>query len=198
MQHHGSQTHLHCSIVQMYLKTWELQKFQPHIRDGSMYMRSLAKIPVLIMHSATREAQSEAMVCNWVEFLASFGASVLDEDGNPIMQYSGSNRCYTADGMITLEHMLRKELPHMLRQSHSRYSRRAKLSHAVHGPVHGIHSTIAEQSEVAGKVGMTMLPVYNEGDTAHSCLGGLDLAVNTYIDDEHKEAAKTFIKWLCF
>ena len=53
-----------------------------------------------------------------------------------------------------------------------------------------------EQSDVAGNVGMTMLPVYKEGDTSHSCLGGLDLAVNSSIDDKQKEAAKTFIKWM--
>ena len=53
-----------------------------------------------------------------------------------------------------------------------------------------------EQSDVAGNVGMTMLPVYKEGDTSHSCLGGLDLAINSNIDDKQKEAAKTFIKWM--
>ena len=139
--------------------------------------------------------QSEAMVCNWVEFLASFGTSVLDEDGNPICNsqeaidatqlmadYIGT---YAPEGTTTYAET---ESQQVFQEGKSLTCRTWS----------GTWNTFndPEQSDVAGKVGMTMLPVYKEGDTAHSCLGGLDLAVNTYIDDEHKEAAKTFIKWL--
>ena len=140
-------------------------------------------------------AQSEAMVCNWVEFLASFGASVLDEDGNPT--------CNTQEA-IDATQLMHDYIGTYAPEGTTTYAETESQQVFQEGKAltcrtwSGTWNTFndAEQSEVAGKVGMTMLPVYNEGDTAHSCLGGLDLAVNTYIDDEHKEAAKTFIKWL--
>ena len=49
---------------------------------------------------------------------------------------------------------------------------------------------------MAGKVGVTNLPVANEGDVPHACLGGLDVAINGAISDEQKAAAIEFITWL--
>ena len=140
-------------------------------------------------------AQSEAMVCNWVEFLASFGASVLDEDGKPVCDskeaveatqlmadYIGK---YAPEGTTTYTET----------ESQQVFQEGKALTCSTWS---GTWNTFndPEQSDVAGNVGMTMLPVYKEGDTSHSCLGGLDLAINSNIDDKQKEAAKTFIKWM--
>lgn len=140
-------------------------------------------------------SQSESMVCNWVEFLASFGGSVLDESGAPtcnneaavnatqlMADYIGT---YAPEGTTTYAET---EAQQVFQEGKALTCRTWS----------GTWSTFnnEEESDVAGNVGMTVLPVYTEGDTPHSCLGGLDLVVNTYIDDEHKAAAETFIKWL--
>ena len=49
---------------------------------------------------------------------------------------------------------------------------------------------------MAGNVAVCNLPVATEGQTAHACMGGLDVTVNNAIDDAHKQAAITFIKWI--
>jgi len=140
-------------------------------------------------------SQSESMVCNWVEFLASYGASVLDEDGKPVcnskeavaatQQMKDLIGTYAPEGTTTYSET---ESQQVFQEGKSLTCRTWS----------GTWNTFNDesQSKVAGKVGMTVLPVANEGDTPHSCLGGLDLAVNTYIDSDKKEAAKTFIKWL--
>ena len=140
-------------------------------------------------------AQSEAMVCNWVEFLASYGGSVLSEDGTPtcndeaaiaatqvMADYIGT---YAPEGTTTYAET---EAQQVFQEGKALTCRTWS----------GTWNTFNDesQSDVAGNVGMTVLPVANEGDTAHSCLGGLDLVINTYIDDTQKEAAKTFIKWM--
>lgn len=139
--------------------------------------------------------QSESMVCNWVEFLWSFGGDVLDADGNPVANsaeniaatqlmkdYIGT---YAAEGTTTYAET---ESQQIFQEGKSLTCRTWS----------GTWNTFndAEQSNVAGNVGMTVLPVQTEGDTAHSCLGGLDLVINTYISDEQKAAAETFVKWL--
>lgn len=140
-------------------------------------------------------SQSESMVCNWVEFLWSFGGDVLDADGNPVANsaeniaatqlmtdYIGT---YAAEGTTTYSET---ESQQIFQEGKSLTCRTWS----------GTWNTFndAEQSNVAGNVGMTVLPVQTEGDTPHSCLGGLDLVINTFISDEQKAAAETFVKWL--
>ena len=140
-------------------------------------------------------AQSEAMVCNWVEFLASFGASVLDESGAPacntqeavdatqlMADYIGT---YAPEGTTTYAET---EAQQVFQEG------KALTCRTWSGTWNTFNNP--EESDVAGKVGMTVLPVNAEGDVAHSCLGGLDLVINTYISDEQKAAAETFVKWM--
>ena len=140
-------------------------------------------------------SQSEAMVCNWVEFLWSFGGDVLDADGNPIVNsaeniaatqlmadYIGT---YAAEGTTTYAET----------ESQQIFQEGKALTCRTWSGTWNTFNDEA-QSNVAGNVGMTVLPVQTEGDTAHSCLGGLDLVINTFISDEQKAAAETFVKWL--
>ncbi|HEY9575158.1 MAG TPA: ABC transporter substrate-binding protein [Lachnospiraceae bacterium] len=144
---------------------------------------------------AYQGAKNESMVCNWVEFLASFKGSVLDEEGNPIVNskeamdatqlmadYIGT---YAPEGTTTYSET---ESQQVFQEG------KALTCRTWSGTWNTFNNK--EESSVAGNVGMTVLPVYAKGDESHSCLGGLDLAINTYIDDKQKEAAKTFIKWL--
>ena len=140
-------------------------------------------------------SQSEAMVCNWVEFLASFNASVLDEEGNPV--------CNTPEAVAATQ-MMADLIGTYAPEGTTTYAETEAQQVFQEGKAltcrtwSGTWNTFnnPEESDVAGNVGMTVLPVNEEGDTPHSCLGGLDLAVNTYISDEQKEAANTFIKWM--
>lgn len=140
-------------------------------------------------------AQSEAMVCNWVEFLASTGASVLDDAGNPVCNseeailatqimadYIGT---YAPEGTTTYAET---EAQQVFQEGKSLTCRTwSGTWNTFNNP---------EESDVAGKVGMTLLPVYKEGEASHSCMGGLDLTINPFISDEQKAAAKEFVKWL--
>lgn len=140
-------------------------------------------------------SQSEAMVCNWVEFLASFGASVLDENGTPV--------CNTPEAIAATQ-LMSDFIGTYAPEGTTTYAETEAQQVFQEGKAltcrtwSGTWNTFnnPEESDVAGNVGMTVLPVNEEGDTAHSCLGGLDLAINTYISDEQKAAAKTFVKWL--
>ena len=140
-------------------------------------------------------SQSEAMVCNWVEFLASFGASVLNEEGAPACN---------SEEAIAATQMMADLIGTYAPEGTTTYAETEAQQVFQEGKTltcrtwSGTWNTFnnPEESDVSGKVGMTVLPVNAEGDTAHSCLGGLDLAINTYISDEQKEAAMTFVKWL--
>ena len=140
-------------------------------------------------------SQSEAMVCNWIEFLASFNASVFDEEGSPVCNSEEAIAAtqmmadligtYAPEGTTTYAET---EAQQVFQEGKSLTCRTwSGTWNTFNNP---------KESDVAGNVGMTVLPVNADGDTAHSCLGGLDLVVNTYISDEQKEAANTFIKWM--
>ncbi|MBQ1310686.1 MAG: ABC transporter substrate-binding protein [Blautia sp.] len=140
-------------------------------------------------------SQSEAMVCNWVEFLASFGASVLNEEGAPV--------CNSEEAVLATQ-MMADLVGTYAPEGTTTYAETEAQQVFQEGKAltcrtwSGTWNTFnnPEESDVAGNVGMTVLPVNEENDTSHSCLGGLDLAINTYISDEQKEATKTFVKWL--
>ena len=140
-------------------------------------------------------SQSEAMVCNWVEFLASFGGTVLDEEGNPV--------CNSEENIAATQ-MMADLIGTYAPEGTTTYAETESQQVFQEGKAltcrtwSGTWNTFnnEEESNVAGKVGMTVLPVNEEGEVAHSCMGGLDLVINTYISDEQKEAAKTFVKWL--
>ena len=140
-------------------------------------------------------SQSEAMVCNWVEFLAATGASVLDEEGNPacnteaaiqatqiMADYIGT---YAPEGTTTYAET---ESQQVFQEG------KALTCRTWSGTWNTFNNP--DESDVAGKVGMTLLPVANEGEASHSCMGGLDLTINPFVNDEQKAAAKTFVKWL--
>lgn len=139
--------------------------------------------------------KGEAMVCNWVEFLWSFGGDVLNADGTPNCNSAENIEAtkmmadligtYAPEGVTTYAET----------ESQQVFQEGKALTCRTWSGTWNIFNDEA-QSSVAGNVGMTVLPVYKEGDTAHSCLGGLDLAINTYIDDEHKAAAETFVKYM--
>jgi multiple sugar transport system substrate-binding protein len=140
-------------------------------------------------------SQSEAMVCNWVEFLASYGASVLDDAGAPVVNSPEAIEATTAMRDYIGTYAPEGTTTYAETESQQVFQEGKALTCRTWSGTWNTFNDEA-QSKVAGNVGMTVLPVNEEGETAHSCLGGLDLCINVNIDDAKKEAAKTFIKWM--
>lgn len=139
--------------------------------------------------------QSEAMVCDWCEFIWSFGGEVLDENGTAVCNSAENIEAtkfmadligsYAPEGVTTYAES----------ESEQVFKEGKALTCRTWSGTWNVFNDEAE-SNVAGNVGMTFLPVSKEGDTGHSCMGGLDLVTNVWIDDAHREAANTFIKWM--
>lgn len=139
-------------------------------------------------------AQGESMVCDWVEFLWNHGGEVLNADGTPNINSEANIKAtqkmadwakdFAPEGVTTYT------------ETESEQVFLAGKSLLIRDWSGFWSSANGEGSEVAGKVGVTTLPVGEGGEVGHSCLGGLDLVVNKFIDDEHKDAAIKFITYM--
>lgn len=139
--------------------------------------------------------QSEAMVCDWNEFIWSFGGKVLDENGKPVS--NSKENIEATRFMAGLVGTLAPEDVTTYAESESEeiFKQGKSLTCRTWSGSWNTFNNEAE-SQVAGKVGMTFLPVNDAASSGRSCMGGLDLVTNAWIDEAHKEAANTFIKWL--
>lgn len=144
---------------------------------------------------AYQGSSSEAMVCSWAEFVWNEGGDILNAEGQPAVtdpavvaatdrmaSYIGK---YAPEGTTTYAET----------ESQQVFQEGKSLTCRTWSGTWNIFNNEAESS-VAGKVGVTNLPVANEGDVPHACLGGLDVAINGAISDEQKAAAIEFITWL--
>ena len=139
-------------------------------------------------------AQGESMVCDWVEFLWNHGGEVLKADGTPDIN-SAANIAATQK-MVDWAQNFAPEGVTTYTETESEQVFLAGKSLIIRDWSGFWSSANAEGSEVAGNVGVTTLPIGEGGTEGHSCLGGLDLVVNKYIDDAHKEAAIKFITYM--
>ena len=139
-------------------------------------------------------AQSEALVCNWCEFVWANGGDILDANGKPVANSANNIEAtkimkqlvddYAAEGVTTYTET---ESEQLFKEGKALYLRDWS----------GFWTTGQdESSKVAGKIGAASLPVGPSGTEAHSCLGGLDLVVNNNISDTQKQAAAEFIKYM--
>lgn len=139
-------------------------------------------------------AQSEALVCNWVEFIANNGGGVLDSSGKPIVNSENNIEAtkimadlvknYAPEGITTYtepesEQVFLDGKALFLRDWSGFWSQANR-----------------EGSKVKDLVGVTTLPIGPNGEEPHSTLGGLNLVINKAIDEDQKEAAVDFIKYL--
>lgn len=139
-------------------------------------------------------ALSEALVCNWVEYIANNGGEVLDASGKPVV--NSENNIEATQLMLD---MVKNYAP----EGVTTYTEPESEQVFLDGKALFIRDWSGfwsqankEGSKVKDKVGVTALPVGPKGTEGHSTLGGLNLVINKYIDDEHKEAAVDFIKYL--
>lgn len=139
-------------------------------------------------------AQSEALVCNWVEYVWGNGGDILDEEGKPIAN---------SENNIEATEIMKKLVDEYAPEGITTYTETESEQVFKEGKCLFIRdwsgfwsSGQDEGSKVTGKIAATKLPVGPSGTESHTCLGGLDLVINNNIDDEHKEAAADFISYM--
>lgn len=139
-------------------------------------------------------SKSEAMVTNWLEFIWNSGGEVFGKDGS--FDFPSSSN---VTGTETMLNWVQNYAPAGVTTYAEPESEQVFLD--------GKSLTLRdwsgfwsvgnrEGSKVADKIGATVLPVAEEGDTPYSALGGLDLVINDAIDDEHKAAAVKFLEYM--
>lgn len=139
-------------------------------------------------------AQSDALVCNWVEYVWSNGGDILDKDGNPVVN---------SENNIEATEIMKKLVDEYAPEGVTTYAETESEQVFKEGKCLFIRdwsgfwsSGQDEGSKVTGKIAATKLPVGPSGTESHTCLGGLDLVINNNIDDQHKEAAADFISYM--
>lgn len=139
-------------------------------------------------------AQSESLVCNWVEHVWSNGGDILDADGNPVVN---------SENNIEATEIMKQLVTDYAPEGVTTYSETESEQVFKEGKClfirdwSGFWSTGQDEgSKVTGMIAATKLPVGPSGTESHTCLGGLDLVINNNIDDAHKEAAADFISYL--
>ena len=139
-------------------------------------------------------AQSEALVCNWVEYVWSNGGDILDADGNPVVN---------SENNVEATEIMKKLVTDYAPEGVTTYAETESEQVFKEGKCLFIRdwsgfwsSGQDEGSKVTGKIAATKLPTGPSGTESHTCLGGLDLVVNNNIDDEHKAAAADFISYM--
>lgn len=139
-------------------------------------------------------SKSEALVCNWVEYLWNHGGDVLDASGKPVIN-SPNNIAATN----TMLNWAKTYAP----QGVTTYSEPESEQVFLDGKSLVLRDwsgfwSVAQRdgSKIAGKINATVLPIGEGGTDPHSCMGGLDLVVNKYVDDAHKAAAVEFLRYM--
>ena len=123
---------------------------------------------------AFQGAQSESMVCDWCEFVWNHGGDILDADGKPEV---------TSEAVVTATQLMSDLIGNYAPEGTTTYAEPESQQVFQEGKALTCRTwsgtwnifNDAAQSSVAGKVGACPLPVAKEGDTAHACLGGLDV-----------------------
>ncbi len=139
-------------------------------------------------------AQYEGLVCNALEIFWSYGAKVLDEEGNVVL-----NSPEAVEALQLMVDMVNKDkiTPDGIINFFSGDARAqffaGKLIFMRDWPSGWRKSQDPEQSKVVGKVGMTPLPTGIEGGRSYSTLGGWQIMVSNF--SKHKKEAAEFAKF---
>ena len=139
-------------------------------------------------------AQSEALVCNWVEYVWSNGGDILDADGNAVVN---------TENNVEATEIMKKLVSEYAPEGVTTYTETESEQVFKEGKCLFIRdwsgfwsSGQDEGSKVTGLIAATKLPVGPSGTESHTCLGGLDLVINNNINDTQKAAAADFIAYM--
>jgi len=136
--------------------------------------------------------QYEGLVCNAVEFIASYGGKVVDENNNVVI-----NSPETIKGLKKMVEIVKSDVvPSNITtftepESHTSFIE-GQSAFIRNWPYQYALANDAEQSKIVGKVGVAPLPAGDKGSAA--TLGGWMTAINKY--SKHKEEAWEFVKFM--
>jgi len=139
-------------------------------------------------------ALSEAMVCNWVEYVWANGGTILDENGKAVINSAENIEATKIMVDLAKDYAPKGVTTYTEPESEQVFLEGKAVFHRNWPYVWD--KTSAEGSKVKDKVGFMALPVGPEGTVGSSCMGGLNFAVNGAIDDKQKAAAIDFIKYM--
>jgi multiple sugar transport system substrate-binding protein len=167
----------------------------PSTYEGWMALAAQAKgINEVEYLGSFQSARSEALVCNWVEYVWNNGGDILNASGTPVIN-SANNIAATK----IMFDMAQNYAPAGV----TTYTEPESEQVFLDGKALFIRDWSGfwsqanrEGSKVAGKVAATVLPVGPSGSSSHSCLGGLDLIINKHISAEQKAAAVKFLEYI--
>ena len=136
--------------------------------------------------------QYEGLVCNAVEFIASYGGKVVDENNNVVI-----NSPETIKGLKKMLEIVKSDfVPSNITtftepESHTSFIEGQSVF-IRNWPYQYALANDPEQSKIVDKVGVAPLPAGDKGSAA--TLGGWVTAINKY--SKHKEEAWEFVKFM--
>lgn len=140
-------------------------------------------------------ARYEGLVCDFLEYLWSFGGEVIDEKGKVVIDSSQAVQALqfmvdliykhriTPEGVVTY---MEEDARRVFQKGEAVFMRNWPYAWALLN---------SDDSPVKGKVGVAPLPLGPGGRRA-ATLGGWNLGINKFSSKEEKEAAKKLIKFL--
>lgn len=141
-------------------------------------------------------ARYEGLVCDFMEFLISFGGDVLDDAGNVVI--NSPQAVSALQFMVDLIHKEKISPTAVTTYMEEEARRTFQNGQAVfmrNWPYAWALLNDSKESKVAGKVGVAPLPAGPSGRSA-ATLGGWMLGINKNATPEEKAAAKRLIKFL--
>ncbi|GMB08823.1 carbohydrate ABC transporter substrate-binding protein (CUT1 family) [Thermolongibacillus altinsuensis] len=136
--------------------------------------------------------QYEGLVCNAVEFIASYGGKIVDENNNVVI-----NSPEAIKGLKKMVEIVKSDVvPSNITtftepESHTAFIE-GQAPFIRNWPYQYALANDKEQSKIVGKVGVAPLPAGDAGSAA--TLGGWMTAINKY--SKHKEEAWEFVKFM--
>ncbi len=141
-------------------------------------------------------AKYEGLVCDFTEYLWSFGGDILDDEGNVVID-RGNAAVKALQFMVDMIYKYRIS-PEGVTTYMEEDARRAFQSGTavfMRNWPYAWSLLNGADSPVKGKVGVVPLPAGPSGKRA-ATLGGWNLGINKYSSPKEKEAAKKLIKFL--
>ncbi|ASS99155.1 MULTISPECIES: ABC transporter substrate-binding protein [Geobacillus] len=136
--------------------------------------------------------QYEGLVCNAVEFIASYGGQIVDQNGNVVI-----NSPETIKGLKKMVEIVKSDVvPSNITtftepESHTAFIE-GQSPFIRNWPYQYALANDKEQSKIVGKVGVAPLPAGDKGSAA--ALGGWMTAINKY--SKHPKEAWEFVKFM--
>ncbi len=141
-------------------------------------------------------ARYEGLVCDFMEYLVSFGGDVLDDAGNVIINSSAGVSALKF--MVDIIHTYKISplaVTTYMEEDARRSFQNGQFVFMRNWPYAWSLLNDPKESKVAGKVGVAPLPAGPGGKSA-ATLGGWNLGINKNATAEEKAAAKKLVKFL--